>query len=298
MTTLAPVDKLEIHILIDSASDGLSSTPDNVETEFAAVTRRGLRASSGRCLCCAVHGFSCLLTATRGTTKHAVLFDSGPEDYAFERNTTRLGVDLGSVESIMLSHGHWDHGGAMFAALHAIRARNGGRPVPYYAHPGMFGTRGIRLPNGGVRVMDDVPAVDELTAVGANVICTTEPQTILDDMFYVSGEIPRVTSFERGRPGGVRRTADGKDWEPDELILDERWLGVNVAGKGLVVLSACSHSGIVNVLTHARKTFPDQPLHAVMGGFHLSGAKEETIIPPTVEALKEFKTPRLDFART
>jgi 7,8-dihydropterin-6-yl-methyl-4-(beta-D-ribofuranosyl)aminobenzene 5'-phosphate synthase len=286
-TAPLPVDKLDILILVDNATDGLSTVPANVETEFASATRRGLRASSGRCLCCAVHGLSCLITAERGAVRHAVLFDSGPEDYAFERNTTRLGADLGAVESIVLSHGHWDHSGAMFLALNAIRARTGNREVPYYAHPGMFHTRAMRLANGGVRLMDDVPSIADLTAQGARVVCTTEPQRFLDDMFHVSGEIPRVTPFERGLPGQVRRTADGKDWEPDEQLVDERWLAVNIAGKGLVVFSACSHAGIVNVLTHARASFPDVPLHAVFGGLHLSGPNEQ-IIPQTVAAMKPF----------
>ena len=89
-------------------------------------------------------------------------------------------------------------------------------------------------------------------------------------------------------PGQVRRTDDGKGWEPDELLMDERWLAVHVKDKGLVVLSACSHAGIVNVLTHARASFPGVPLYAVMGGLHLSGANEE-IIPQTVDALKGCK---------
>lgn len=287
MSTLAPVDKVEIQVLVDNATDGLSTTPANVETEFAYATRRGLRASSGRCLCCAVHGLSCLITVHRGDIHHSVLFDSGPEDYAFERNTTRLGADLGKVESIVLSHGHWDHSGAMFLALGAIRARNGGRAVPYYAHPGMFRSRAMLLAGGGLRLMDDVPSIDDLTSQGARVICTTEPQSFLDDMVFVSGEIPRVTAFERGLPGQVRRTEDGKSWEPDELLMDERWIAVHVAGKGLVVFSACSHAGIVNVLTHARASFPGVPLHAVMGGLHLSGANEK-IIPQTIEAMQDF----------
>ncbi len=288
MATLLPVDKVEIQILVDNATDGLSSTPPNVENEFAFATRRGMRASSGRCLCCAVHGFSCLVTACRGSARHTMLFDSGPEDFAFERNTARLGADLGQVESIVLSHGHWDHSGAMFTALGAIRARNGNRPVPYYAHPGMFRSRAMRLPNGGLRFMDDVPGIVDLTAHGAEVICTTEPRSFLDEMFYVSGEVPRVTPFERGLPGQVRKTEDGSGWEPDELLMDERWLAVNVEGKGMVVLSACSHAGIVNVLKHAQATFAGVPLHAVMGGLHLSGANE-AIIPQTVAAMGEFK---------
>ena len=275
------VEKVEICILADNVTDGLSSNPPFVEGEKAW---RGL-ALSARCLCCAVHGLSCLVTVHRVGATRTVLFDSGPEDYAFERNVSRLGVDLGVVESIVLSHGHWDHAGAMLLALGMIRSRNGGRAVPFYAHPAMFVTRGLRTPNGGVRCMDDVPGVQELSDFGAEVVVTTEPQALLGGLFYVSGEIPRVSGFERGFPGQVRRTANG--WEADELLKDERWLAVNVAGKGLVIFSACSHAGIVNVCRHARATFPQLPIHMIMGGLHLSGPNEE-IIPQTVEALQEF----------
>jgi 7,8-dihydropterin-6-yl-methyl-4-(beta-D-ribofuranosyl)aminobenzene 5'-phosphate synthase len=282
---LEAVDKVEITILADNVTDGLSSNPPFVEGEMAALGRRNI-AFSARCLCCAVHGLSCLVTVHRRGTRRTMLFDSGPEDYAFERSVSRLGVDLGMVEGIVLSHGHWDHAGAMLLALGLIRSRNGGRRVPFYVHPGMFVTRAVRAPNGSVRRMDDVPSVQELTDFGADVVVTTEPQEPLDGLFYVSGEIPRVSGFERGFPGQLKRTANG--WEPDELLMDERWFAVNVAGKGLVVFSACSHAGIVNVCRHARATFPDLPIHAIMGGLHLVGANE-AIIPQTVEALKEFQ---------
>ena len=282
---LEAADRVEIRILVDNATDMLSSNPPFVESESGYLNRRGFKVNSARCLCCAAHGLSCLITAHRGDKSHTVLFDSGPEDYAFERNVTRLGADLGTVESIVLSHGHWDHAGAMLLALGMIRGHNGAREVPFYAHPGMFVTRGVRQPNGTVRRMDDVPSVVDLTDFGARVIATTEPQAFLDGLFYVSGEIPRVTGFERGYPGQMRRTAEG--WEPDELLLDERWLAVNVAGMGLVVFSACSHAGIVNVCRHARATFPQLPIHCVMGGLHLSGPNE-AVIPQTVDGLKEF----------
>jgi 7,8-dihydropterin-6-yl-methyl-4-(beta-D-ribofuranosyl)aminobenzene 5'-phosphate synthase len=58
------------------------------------------------------------------------------------------------------------------------------------------------------------------------------------------------------------------------------------------VLSACSHAGIVNVLHHARASFPDVPLHAVLGGLHLSGTNEK-IIPETIDALKGFGLARI-----
>jgi 7,8-dihydropterin-6-yl-methyl-4-(beta-D-ribofuranosyl)aminobenzene 5'-phosphate synthase len=284
---LVPVDRLEILTLVDNATDWLSSTPPHVESEAAGLMRRGIRMLAGKCLCCAAHGLSCLVTAHRGTASHTILFDTGPEEYSFERNVTRLGADLGLVTSIVLSHGHFDHAGAMLLALSMIRNRNGGGKIPYYAHPGMFHSRAIKLPNGTLRLMEDIPSVDDLTAFGAEVIVTTEPQLLHDSMFFVSGEIPRVTPYERGFPGQVRLMQDGQSWEPDELLMDERFLVINVAGKGLVVLSACSHAGVVNVLMHARDSFPSVPLHAVMGGLHLSGPNE-AVIPQTVEGLRTF----------
>jgi 7,8-dihydropterin-6-yl-methyl-4-(beta-D-ribofuranosyl)aminobenzene 5'-phosphate synthase len=284
---IAEVDSLEIQVLVDNATDMLSSTPAHVESEGAGLMRRGIRMMGGKCLCCAAHGLSCLITVERDGVRRTMLFDSGPEEYAFERNVTRLAADLAPVEAIMLSHGHWDHAGAMLLALNMIRGRNGGREVVFDAHPDMFRTRAVKMANGSVRQMEDIPSIEDLTAFGAKVETSRAPHSILDGMAHVSGEIPRVTSYERGYPGQVRRTEDGKGWEPDELLLDERWLGFNVKGKGLVVLSACSHAGIVNVLHHARASHPEVPLHAILGGLHLSGANE-AVIPQTVEDLKQF----------
>jgi 7,8-dihydropterin-6-yl-methyl-4-(beta-D-ribofuranosyl)aminobenzene 5'-phosphate synthase len=100
-------------------------------------------------------------------------------------------------------------------------------------------------------------------------------------------EVPRVTTYEVGIPGHVRRSADGQSWEPDPLIMDERFVSVHVKGKGQMVFSACSHAGVINVLSHARAVFPSVPLYGVMGGLHLSGSTEK-IIPDTVTDLKRF----------
>jgi 7,8-dihydropterin-6-yl-methyl-4-(beta-D-ribofuranosyl)aminobenzene 5'-phosphate synthase len=106
-------------------------------------------------------------------------------------------------------------------------------------------------------------------------------------MFYVSGEIPRVTSYEKGFPGHKRRSEDGETWEDDSLIEDERFLAVHVKEKGIVVFTACSHAGVVNVLKHAQSCFPSVPLYAVTGGFHLSGGNEK-IIPESVRDIGGF----------
>jgi 7,8-dihydropterin-6-yl-methyl-4-(beta-D-ribofuranosyl)aminobenzene 5'-phosphate synthase len=283
------VDRVDVHILVDNVTDNLSTVPAFVETEYAALRRRrgDNWVTAGSCLCCAAHGLSCLITISRGGTTRTLLFDSGPEDRTFEQNVSRSGVDLGQVEAIVLSHGHWDHGGAMLRALQLIRDRNGGREVPYYAHPDIFRRRAMKQPNGAMRLLEDVPSIEVLTAHGAQVINTTEPQLLLDGGTYVSGEIPRVTPFEWGLPGQHRKTLDGMGWEPDELIMDERFVAVNVTGKGLVVFTACSHAGVVNVLKHAKTCFPDLPLYAVVGGLHLSG-RNERIIAETVQAMTAF----------
>ena len=93
-----PVDRLEVHILVDNATDSLSSVPSHVETEFAYLNRKGMRILPGKCICCANHGLSCLITAHRGGVTHTVLFDTGPEADTFERNTRQLGIDLSVVD--------------------------------------------------------------------------------------------------------------------------------------------------------------------------------------------------------
>lgn len=289
MTILAPVDSVDIQILVDNITDSLSSVPSFIETELAGLGRRRGAAwvMGGGCLCCAAHGLSCLLTLRRGDEVHTVLFDTGPEDRTFEQNVSRLGVDLGPVEAMVLSHGHWDHAGAMLRALQLVRDRNGGREVPCYMHPDMFRSRAAKMPDGSMRLMEDVPSEAALTAQGGRVISTRDAQAIAGDTVYLSGEIPRRSGFEVGLPGQHRRTLDGKGWELDELLVDERFIAFNVKGKGLVVLTACSHAGVVNVLTHARECFPDVRMHAVLGGLHLSGTNER-IIPQTVAALDGF----------
>ncbi len=285
--TLVAVDRLDVLVLVDNVTDGLSTTPAYVVPEWAGLLAAGrLPVIAGESICCAHHGLSLLITAYTGGRTRTVLFDAGPEGAILERNAAVLGVDFGAIDAVVLSHGHWDHGGGLLAAVGAV-ARRRAQPVDCYVHPGMFAQRAMTRPNGELFVHAPLPDPEALTRAGARVVSTRQAQAVADGAFYVSGEIPRVTAYEAGLPGHVRRRADGQGWEPDPLIMDERFLSVHVKGKGQVVFSACSHAGIVNVLTHARGLVPPVPLHGVMGGFHLSGATEK-IIPDTVADLKTF----------
>lgn len=190
MPELAVVDQVEILVLVDNVTDNLSTAPNYVENELPRLWKRGLRVWSGRCLCCAAHGLSCAITAWRDGTAHTLLFDTGPDTAVLERNVERLGFDMGSVEGIVLSHGHWDHSGAMLSALEMIQLRNGGRAVPAYMHPGMYRARAIKGPDGSMRLFEDVPSPTLLEQHGAQVIHATDAQLICDDTFFISGEIP------------------------------------------------------------------------------------------------------------
>jgi 7,8-dihydropterin-6-yl-methyl-4-(beta-D-ribofuranosyl)aminobenzene 5'-phosphate synthase len=282
------VDRLEVLVLVDNVTDSLSTTPKFVVPEWPGLIAAGrMTTLSGEVICRAHHGLSLLLTAHVDGERHTLLFDAGPEGATLVRNAAILGVDFGDVEAIVLSHGHWDHGGGLLAAVESVTTRRSGPPVPCLVHPGMFVQRGLRRPDGVLTAQEPLPTPDLLAAAGADVRSTREPQVIGGDVFHVSGEVPRVTSYETGLPGHVRRSADGQGWDPDPLIMDERFVSVHVKDRGQFVFSACSHAGIVNVLTHARSLAPAIPLHGAMGGLHLSGATEK-IIPDTVKDLKPF----------
>jgi 7,8-dihydropterin-6-yl-methyl-4-(beta-D-ribofuranosyl)aminobenzene 5'-phosphate synthase len=288
MAKIVGVDTLEVLVLVDNTTDSLSSNPRDVLPEWSVLLTGGkLRVLSGQNICCAHHGLSLLITAQVRGRGRTLLFDAGPAAATFERNSAILGVDFSGIEAVVLSHGHWDHAGGLLAAVESIARSRGGDSFACYVHPGMFRQRATKRPDGQLYVNEPVPDPERLSRAGANVISTREPQSVADGAFYVSGEIPRVTSYEAGVPNHLTRSADGTSWEADPLIMDERFISVHVKNKGQFVFSACSHAGLINVLTHARSVFPSIPLYGAMGGLHLSGINER-VIPETVADLKKF----------
>jgi len=287
MPQLRPVDQLVVDVAIDNMSDSYSSKPGYVSAEFNNVIAAGAKEPSRSTLCCAQLGLALVLTAYVGGRYHKLLFDAGPEGPLFLRNCQNLGVSLADVEAVAISHGHWDHMGALLDALDHI-TRNTRREVSCHVNPGMFVGRGARLTTDQIAPFQRVPSPEALAAHGAKVVNHGESRLLLEDCLYLSGEIPRVSSFEQGRPDHLRRATLDQPWEPDPLILDERYVAVNVQGKGLIVFSVCSHAGIVNVLLNARETFADVPLYGVLGGLHLAGVAMERLIPDTMAHLQQF----------
>lgn len=250
-------------------------------SEFSNIVRAGAKVISGESLLCANLGFGLPLISSADGTRHTLLFDTGPEGTIFIRNCSNLGIRLGEVESIAITHGHWDHMGALPAAIDAI-VKEGGR-VSVHVNPGMFNERAVRLKSGTIVPVANVPSPVDLEALGATVVNNPAEQLLLDGHFYYSGRISRVTSFEKGRVDHLCRTAPDAAWKPDPLLMDERMLVAHVRHLGLIVFSACSHAGIVNVCTEVQNLFPQIQIYLHLGGVM------EAIIPDTVEGLRPFK---------
>jgi 7,8-dihydropterin-6-yl-methyl-4-(beta-D-ribofuranosyl)aminobenzene 5'-phosphate synthase len=118
--------------------------------EFNNVMAAGAQEISGPTLCCAQLGLALLLTAAVGNRQYRLLFDAGPEGALFLRNCQNLGVALAEIEAIAISHGHWDHMGALVDALDHITWHNQGREVPCHVNPGMFLERAATLTTGHI----------------------------------------------------------------------------------------------------------------------------------------------------
>ena len=285
MDGLATLDSLSVAVLTDDVSDNYVSKTPFAVSEFANVVREGATVISGEALLCANLGFGLRLSSNVGGQRHTLLFDTGPEGSIFLRNCRALGVRLGEVEAIAVTHGHWDHMAALPVTVDQI-VRQGGR-VTVHVNPGMFNERAVRLGNGQLVPVANVPLPKELEQRGATVFNNPDERLLLDGHFYYSGEIPRVTPFEKGRDDHFCRKSPDAAWEPDPFLLDERLLVAKVRGLGLIVFSTCSHSGIVNVCTYVRTLFPSTPIHTVMGGLHLGGVMERNI-PDSVDGLRTF----------
>jgi 7,8-dihydropterin-6-yl-methyl-4-(beta-D-ribofuranosyl)aminobenzene 5'-phosphate synthase len=287
---LAPIDSLVAEVITDDVSDAYVSKTLFAVSEFSNVVLAGAKVISGETLLAANLGFGLRLVSQAGDVRHTLLFDTGPEGAIFIRNCGNLGIRLGEVEAIAVTHGHWDHMAALPHAVDAI-VKAGGQ-VTVHVNPDMFNDRAVRLKSGKVVPVANVPRPADLEQRGAKVVNDRDARLLLDGHFYLSGEIPRVTAFEKGRVDHLcRRRPDGP-WEPDPLLMDERMLVAHVRDLGLIVLSACSHAGIVNVCIHARDLFPEIPIYCVMGGLHLGGVMER-IIPDTVEGLRPFRIPHI-----
>ena len=287
---LEPVDSVRITILMDNVTDPLLFPTEHVERTTwlhqlapgvgraaSAVTDDGLPDAL-----IAEPGFSALVRVTTGGRERTILFDAGVTPNGVVENMRRLGLSSGEVETIVLSHGHWDH----VAGMEGIAKELGRASLPVLIHPAFWRRRRISLPGLEPR---ELPTTSRsaLEGAGFEIVEERKPSFLLDGSVLVTGEVDRTTQFEIGFLGHEAHVRGS--WEADPLILDDQALVMRLADRGLVVLTGCGHAGIVNVVTHARQLTGEPKVSAVIGGFHLSGPMFEPIIDPTVAAFDDLE---------
>jgi len=195
-------------------------------------------------------------------------------------NAPILGVDLSTIDRIVLSHGHYDHTGG----LKGVLAKTGA--VDIIAHPDIWSAKYIRF--GEQDVYIGIPfSRGELEALGASFTLSKEPVWITDDI-VTTGEIPMVTEYEEIEPNLYVK--EGGELVPDPL-LDDRALIIKTH-EGLVVILGCGHRGVINTLRHAQEVTGVELIHTVIGGTHLIQASEERILL-TAAALQELGVQRV-----
>jgi len=275
MSIIREVDRIEIITLQDNYIDVTAA--DNTET--ITRTRKLMGGAIGQSIL-AEHGFSAFLTVWRGSEKRTMLFDFGVSTFGAAHNADILGVSLDAVEVMALSHGHYDH----FGGFEQLVARTNRKGIEFVVHPSAFRTpRYIKYHSGATSIMPPFHR-DTVEAAGLCLVETCAPYPLLDDTVLFLGEIERKTVFEKGLPTAFFEEDGIEIWDPLE---DDTSIVILLKNKGLVVLSGCAHSGIINTVRHAQTVTGIENIHAVMGGFHLSGPLFEPIIEETVEALKE-----------
>lgn len=228
----------------------------------------------------AEHGLAYHVEAVVEGTPHALLFDYATDIAGVTRNANLLGLDFTHVEALGLSHGHWDH---YIALVETVRTRKGVLPanIPLYVGPEAFIERFTRNAEGVIFSLGQLQP-EAITELGFVQIREITAPTPIAPGIYSTGQIEKVTAYETGQPWMLVKRGDR--YVADEFV-GEQGVVLHAKGKGLVVLSGCAHRGIVNAVKHAQKMTGVDKVHAVMGGFHLIGAKPE-VIQQTVADMK------------
>ena len=273
---LEPVDSVVVTTLMDNVTDIFMPDqgparrigPGSEPKRATAVMEEGQVADA----LIAEHGFSMLVTVTKAGREHRFLFDAGTSPDGVVENMRRLGVDPGSIEAIVCSHGHFDHTTGLDGLIRVLGRVN----MPVLIHPHFWRRRRIVLPG---RDPLEIPTTSRraLGEAGFEVIEEQQPSFLFGGSVLVTGEVSRTTGYEPGFPPQQAWLDDR--WQADPLVLDEQALIINVTGKGLVVITGCGHAGVVNIARYAQRLTRGQPLYALIGGFHLNGPLFEPLIP-------------------
>ncbi len=228
----------------------------------------------------AEHGLAYQIETVVNGKSSCCLFDFGTDPQGVMKNMKLLKMDLSKVEALGLSHDHWDHESA-FVEIMKVKKNEFRNSLPLYVGEQFFVGTYQRLPSGEVISLSTLKKED-VSGLGIVKITEIKGPTPFIPGAYFTGKVEQVTDYEKVAPNLLAKR--GNEYV-QETFPGEQAVVLNAKGKGLVVLSACAHRGIVNTVKQAQKMTGIEKVYLVIGGFHLTGAKPE-LIQKTVAGMK------------
>jgi 7,8-dihydropterin-6-yl-methyl-4-(beta-D-ribofuranosyl)aminobenzene 5'-phosphate synthase len=220
-------------------------------------------------------GYAALIEADGQT----ILFDTGMRPDTVLKNADELGIDLSTVDTVILSHNHFDHTGGLVTLRRTLKEKTAAALQQVHAGEGIFLPRSMdqeaiaKLPPIRKEFLVSVLDVrDQYEALGGRFTIHDKPYELHPGM-WITGPIPRIHPEKNWTP--FMRIERNGSLEEDTIPEDQA-LVINTP-KGLVVIAGCGHAGIVNTMEYARAIAERNPIHAVLGGFHLLRLTDEEV---------------------
>jgi 7,8-dihydropterin-6-yl-methyl-4-(beta-D-ribofuranosyl)aminobenzene 5'-phosphate synthase len=295
------VDEVTVREITDNAHD-LFARP--VEAPGLLVQRPNPGGPEGKTLE-SEWGLALHLESRRGQESRRYLLDFGFTPDVYANNLDLLKIDVGTVDALIISHGHYDHVGGLLGFLEAYRPRMRKDLRLYTGGEDNFCSRFNRGSDGSFTNFGTPLDRRRLRALDIESVLSEAP-IIIEGHAFTTGAVPR-TSIEHVLPNtwveyGVR---DGlgcdasaymnHHFTPEELagnpVPDQHWhehaTCFRLGDRGLVVISSCGHAGIINTLRHAQEITNIDKIYALVGGFHLAPAPDDYLAKVMAE-LKKF----------
>jgi 7,8-dihydropterin-6-yl-methyl-4-(beta-D-ribofuranosyl)aminobenzene 5'-phosphate synthase len=220
------------------------------------------------------HGVSFLLEGASGVNTKSILVDVGQNSEALLNNMQTMGISPSTIDAIVLTHCHYDHTQGIARMLR----ETGKKDVRVIAHPSIFRLHFVSQPyprQVGIMPGDSKADIEK---AGGSLSLTKEPFIIMPGVM-TTGEVRRRTEFEKAALG-LKTIENGR--VVDDLMLDDISVIANVKDKGLVIMTGCSHAGIINIVNQAIEVTGGHKIEGIIGGLHLIESSD-TVIKRTVE---------------